>query len=227
MGHDQRAHIAALVVARGRCGRFDPLTPVGGVPMVVRAVSALLDGIPRGAADRCAVLGPPGRCAAYAEVCADLPVDVYETFPAGAHTGQRAGPAGGDGRSGLLVMHDALRPLTPPALVASVVEAALARMAGPGPDAVVPVLPLTDTVKLVDTTGLVTASPDRTGLRVLQTPHVLRGELLGSGEDPLTAAARLAACGSVQAVAGDPMAFPVLTDWDLELAELLAAGVRA
>ena len=67
-----------------------------------------------------------------------------------------------------------------------------------------PALPLTDTVKLVDADGLVLGSPDRDGLRVVQSPWVGRAE---------SSVAHL--------VPGDPLAFAVRTEWDLELAELL------
>jgi 2-C-methyl-D-erythritol 4-phosphate cytidylyltransferase len=227
VGHDYRTHVTALVVAHGRFGPVDAFTPVGGVPMVVRAVRTVLDGA-GAAVDRCAVIVPPGRRPACVEACAGLPVDVHESFLVWTHSGQRAGGVGGDADSHpLLLVHDAARPLTLPALVSSVLGAALAHMTGPGIDAVVPVLPVTDTVKLVDADGLVTASPDRSGLRVLQTPLVLRRGLLGPDEDPLTAVARLAARGSVHTVPGEQLAFPVRTEWDLELAELLAGGVRA
>ncbi|HZG93014.1 MAG TPA: 2-C-methyl-D-erythritol 4-phosphate cytidylyltransferase, partial [Pseudonocardia sp.] len=137
------------------------------------------------------------------------------------HTGQRAPATPGDGRSGesdFFLLHDAARPLTPPALVAAVVAAV-----GDG-DVVVPLLPLADTVKLVDADGLVTATPDRAGLRVLQTPHAVRIGPAESEADPFDVAARLAVGGSVLPVAGDPLAFPVHTAWDLELAELLIGG---
>jgi 2-C-methyl-D-erythritol 4-phosphate cytidylyltransferase len=210
--------IRAVVVARRRSGRVDPLTPVGGVPMVVRAVRTLLAGAP---VEHVLVLAEAHRHDAIARACSGLPVDLREDLPLRAHTGQRAPATPGDGRSGesdFLLLHDAVRPLTPTALVAAVVAAA-----GDG-DVVVPLLPLADTVKLVDADGLVTATPDRAGLRVLQTPHAVRIGPAESEADPFDVAARLAVGGSVLPVAGDPLAFPVHTAWDLELAELLIGG---
>ncbi len=210
--------IRAVVVARRRRGRADPLTPVGGVPMVVRAVRTLLAGAP---VDHVLVLAEAARHGAIDRACSGLPVELREDLPLRAHVGQRATPSPGDGRSGesgFFLLHDAARPLTPAALVATVVAAA-----GAG-DAVVPLLPLADTVKLVDADGVVTATPDRAGLRVLQTPHAVRTGPVESAVDPLAVAARLAEAGSVLAVEGDPLAFPVHTAWDLELAELLIGG---
>jgi 2-C-methyl-D-erythritol 4-phosphate cytidylyltransferase len=225
-------NVDAVVVARGVPGAPDPLTPVGGVPMIARSVRAVLAGLSTTErSDRVIVVAPPERRAAVERACAGLPVDVYDAVPAAAgrarsgeaHVTQRANPAPGDGRrlgsggSALTLLHDAARPLAPPSLVAAV----LAEAATTGCVAAVPVLPLTDTVKLVDGADLVTATPDRAHLRVLQTPQAIRTDLLVPGEDPFAAVLRLAADGAVHHVPGDPAAFPVLTAWDLQLAELL------
>ena len=107
-------------------------------------------------------------------------------------------PVGSDD-VGLGDKHDARRPLTPSALVAAVAAAVRG-----GQDAAVPALPLTDTVKRVDAEGFVRGSPDRAGLRVVQSPWMGR---------PGATVAHL--------VPGDPLAFAVRTEWDLELAEQL------
>jgi 2-C-methyl-D-erythritol 4-phosphate cytidylyltransferase len=91
----------------------------------------------------------------------------------------------------------------------------------------VPTMPLTDTVKSVDDRGLVTGTPDRAGLRVLQTPIAARSRLLPDciADDPLAVIRHhTAAGGSVHAVPGHPAAFAVRSVWDLELAELVADG---
>jgi 2-C-methyl-D-erythritol 4-phosphate cytidylyltransferase len=221
----------AVVVARGRGaghrGPVDPLTPVGGVPMVVRAVRSVLAGLSGVVGtDRVVLLAPAARHAELTRACAGLPVEVRETLssraqPSWAHTGQRSGGPEGFGPvpTSALLVHDAMRPLAPPALVARVA----AELVDTGCAAVVPVLPLTDTVKLVDADDLIIATPDRAGLRVLQTPVAVRAELVGPGADPIAAVLELAAVEPVRSVAGDPLAFPVHSAWDLELAELLAA----
>jgi 2-C-methyl-D-erythritol 4-phosphate cytidylyltransferase len=221
----------AVVVAPGRCwhrgaGPVDPLTLLGGVPMVVRAVRSLLAGLSGVVGtDRVVLLAPADRHAALTRACAGLPVEVRETLssraqPSWAHAGQRPGGPGGFApvRNPVLLVHDAMRPLAPPALVARVLAGLDAGCA-----AVVPVLPLTDTVKLVDSDDLITATPDRAGLRVLQTPLAVRSDLVEPGADPIEAVPALAATHPVRSVAGDPLAFPVHSAWDLELAELLAA----
>jgi 2-C-methyl-D-erythritol 4-phosphate cytidylyltransferase len=162
------------------------LRPVGGVPMLVRAVRCVLDA---GVATR-VVIDVPAPAAEVLAACAGLPVELHR-----AHTDQRTV----DGNGSPLLIHDARRPLTQPGLVAAVVAVVRA-----GQDAAVPALPLTDTVKCVDHDGFVCGSPDREGLRVVQSPWVGR---------PGATVAHL--------VPGDPLAFAVRTEWDLELAEHL------
>jgi 2-C-methyl-D-erythritol 4-phosphate cytidylyltransferase len=157
--------------------------------MVVRAVRCVLDA---GVATHIFL----DVCAPTAEllhVCAGLPVQVRRTIR--AHTGKRKQAADGSPQ----LVHDARRPLTPPDLVSAVVDAVLR-----GHDAAVAALPLTDTVKLVDADGFVRGTPDRDGLRVIQSPKAWRTD---------AAVAYL--------VPGDPRAFRVRTEWDLELAEQL------
>jgi 2-C-methyl-D-erythritol 4-phosphate cytidylyltransferase len=176
--------VAATVAADDR--GVSVLRPVGGVPMVVRAIRCVLDA---GVATR-VQLDVPVPAAEVLAACAGLPVELLR-----AHVDQRAA----DGNGSLLLVHDARRPLTPPALVAAVVAAVRE-----GQDAAVPALPLTDTVKRVDGDGFVRGSPNREGLRVVQSPWAGRAG---------ATVARL--------VPGDPLAFAVRTEWDLELAEHL------
>jgi 2-C-methyl-D-erythritol 4-phosphate cytidylyltransferase len=175
--------VAATVAADDR--GVSVLRPVGGVPMVVRAVRCVLDA---GVAAY-VVLDVPAPAADVLAACAGLPVRLR------AHVDQRTADENGS----LLLRHDARRPLTPPELVAAVATAVR-----DGQDAAVPALPLTDTVKRVDADGFVTGSPDRERLRVVQSPWIGR---------PGATVAHL--------VPGDPLAFAVRTEWDLELAESL------
>lgn len=151
--------------------------PLAGVPLVVRAVRGLLDS---GSVDHVLVAVReedvdevralfaaaatssgrvevvPGRADRYASVAAALWHGVHR-FPA-AHT---------------VLVHDAARALTPPTMVSQLVKAV-----AEGADAVVPVLPMADTVKEVDAVGTVLGTADRSALRVVQTPQAFRTELL-------------------------------------------------
>lgn len=219
-------HVLAVVVAGGRSGAVDPLVTVGGVPMVTRAVRCLLTSR---LVDHVVVLDEPGRSADVLRACSGLPVsvqpDLGHALPASsghrpAATG--AGPPAALPSEVVVLLHDAARPLAPPELAAAVTRAV-----GSGHSAAVPVLPLSDTVKRVATGGTLHAGPDRAGLRVLQTPHAFRAELLDGplATHPLVLATEHAAAGgAVRVVPGHPLAFPVRSAWDLELAELLVGG---
>jgi len=121
-----------------------------------------------------------------------------------------------------VLVHDAARALTPPALITRVVEALRA-----GHDAVVPALRLHDTIKAVDANGVVLGTPERAGLRAVQTPQgfatdlLLRAYRAATGGAGFTDDASLVehVGGQVQVVDGDPLAFKITTQLDLLLAE--------
>ncbi|HVV30184.1 MAG TPA: 2-C-methyl-D-erythritol 4-phosphate cytidylyltransferase [Mycobacteriales bacterium] len=123
-----------------------------------------------------------------------------------------------------VLVHDAARPLAS-AELASRVLAALRDGAG----AVVPVLPVADTVKVVDDDGWVIATPDRATLRVVQTPQGFARTVLvrahASGADATDDAALVEAAGvRVRTVPGDPAAAKVTVPADLESLAAVAAG---
>ena len=74
--------------------------------------------------------------------------------------------------AGIILVHDAARPCVPPALIRRVVEAA--ERFG----AAIPVMPLNETVKRVDSQGVVLETLPRSELRAAQTPQGFRRELL-------------------------------------------------
>lgn len=119
-----------------------------------------------------------------------------------------------------VVVHDAARPLTPVEQIRRVV-AALAE----GQRAVVPVVPVVDTIKAVDANGVVLGTPERSGLRAVQTPQGFATDLLRrayqrAGSVAVTDDASLVENLGipVHTVAGDPLAFKVTTPLDLRLA---------
>lgn len=122
----------------------------------------------------------------------------------------------------LVLVHDAARPLTPPAMIVRVV-AALAE----GAEAVIPVLPVTDTIKRVDRAGRVRGTVDRDSLRAVQTPQGFRVAVLraaygaadGAATDDAGLVERLGI--EVRTVPGDPAAMKITTAFDLRLAAAL------
>lgn len=73
----------------------------------------------------------------------------------------------------VVLVHDAARCLTPPEVFARVAEAVAA-----GAPAVVPALPMVDTVRRVDAEGALRGDLDRSALRRIQTPQGFRADVL-------------------------------------------------
>lgn len=126
----------------------------------------------------------------------------------------------------IVLVHDAARALTPAAVFQRVAAAVAA-----GAPAVIPVLPVVDTVKVV-VGGLVTATPDRSSLRAVQTPQGFDADALRAvhtsshADDPaVTDDARLMEVHgrAVHVVEGDALAFKVTTPLDLVIAEAVLA----
>jgi 2-C-methyl-D-erythritol 4-phosphate cytidylyltransferase len=130
------------------------------------------------------------------------------------------------GDAEFVLVHDAARALTPAALIIRVVRALEA-----GHSAVVPGLPLTDTIKAVDANGAVLGTPERAGLRAIQTPQGFHTDVLRRAYQRASAggftddASLVEQFGTpVQVVDGDPMAFKITTPMDLLLAEAVLAA---
>jgi 2-C-methyl-D-erythritol 4-phosphate cytidylyltransferase len=130
------------------------------------------------------------------------------------------------GSADFVLVHDAARALTPPDLIVRVVAALRA-----GNSAVVPALPVSDTIKAVDANGVVLGTPERAGLRAVQTPQGFAADLLvrayresaGAGLAEFTDDASLVehVGGQVHVVDGDPLAFKITTQLDLLLAQAI------
>lgn len=130
---------------------------------------------------------------------------------------------------GVVLVHDAARALTPPGMIARVVRSVIG-----GSNAVIPVVPVSDTIKEV-AGDVVVGTPDRSSLRAVQTPQGFRLPLLrrayeehfGRPSDEAIHATDDASLVErlgvpVHVVQGDPMAFKVTTPLDLALATQIA-----
>lgn len=129
----------------------------------------------------------------------------------------------------VVLVHDAARPLVPVDLVDAV--AAAVRDGAP---AVVPGLPLADTVKQIDpATDAVTGTPDRALLRAVQTPQGFDRATLVRAHATITSevtddAGMVERLGvQVVVVPGHEEAFKVTRPLDLVLAEAVLARRRA
>ena len=223
------------------------LVPVGGVSLLRRAAAGL---VASGAVSHVVVTAPAEEVDRFRAELAGLP-----DGSAGAAAGRRSGieVVAGSPRSrqasvalglaaalaavpqaDVVIVHDAARARTPPEVTQRVVAAVRA-----GHEAVVPALPVTDTVKEVEARPAgepepVVGTPRRDRLRAVQTPQGFSTPVLvaahragaeRAGDEALAAsddAALVEACGgSVVVVAGDERAMKVTTPMDLALAELL------
>lgn len=123
---------------------------------------------------------------------------------------------------GIVLVHDVARCLAPPDLFDRVIRAVRQ-----GDHAVVPGLPLIDTVKVVDDQGRVLDTPDREFLRGIQTPQgFLRPVLEQAHASAASGASDDAglverAGGQVRVVAGDHRALKITSPLDLTLATAL------
>lgn len=124
-----------------------------------------------------------------------------------------------------VLVHDAARALTPPEVFERVVAAL-----DDGADAVIPAVPVVDTIKRVDATGAIIAAVDRSELAAAQTPQgfrraVLEEALASADADHTDDAALVAAAGhDVITVDGDAVSFKITTGPDLDRARALLSG---
>ena len=72
----------------------------------------------------------------------------------------------------VVLIHDAARPFVSAALISRAIEAASRT------GAAIPAIPVADTIKLIDSSGNVEATPERARLRVAQTPQAFRFDVI-------------------------------------------------
>lgn len=211
--------VGVVVPAAGAGVRLGPGVPkalrlLAGEPLLVHAVRRLRLCPSVGPV---VVVAPPAEVAAVAALVPDAVV-----VPGGAERQDSvaAGLAALPSDVELVLVHDAARALVPVAVVEAVVGALRA-----GAAAVVPVLPVSDTVKQVDVHGQVVRTVPRGDLRAVQTPQGFRRPVLAAAHEAAGAsltddAGLVEALGvPVATVPGSPYAFKVTTPFDLVLAE--------
>lgn len=213
--------VGVIVPAAGagtRLGRGVPkaLRPLAGEPILVHAVRRLRACPSVGPV---VVAAPPGSVPVVESLLAAYGVTVV-AGGAERQDSVSAALAALPADVKYVLVHDAARALVPVEVVEAVVSALR-----DGSDAVVPVLPVSDTVKRVGLDGAVLATVPREDLRSVQTPQGFRREVLEaahrSAPGSLTDDAGLveAAGVTVQTVLGSPEAFKVTTPFDLLVAE--------
>jgi 2-C-methyl-D-erythritol 4-phosphate cytidylyltransferase len=182
--------LAAIIVAAGKSHRMGgadkQLRSIAGVPVLARTVAAF---------EECAdveaivlVLNPDNMTGT-AEMKQEYGWSKVRALVPGGERRQDSVMAGlkavvelGRGNEPFewVAVHDGARPLLSPGLISRGLEAA--QEVG----AAVAAVPATDTVKMVDASRTITATPERENLWLAQTPQVFRLSLLMGAYDALT-----------------------------------------
>ena len=219
-----RGDVAVLVPAAGAGVRLGPGGPkalrlLAGEPLLVHAVRR----VAAAASVRLIVVAaPPGEVEAVRQLLA--PVAPVTVVAGGAERQQSVAAALAvvPAEVGIVLVHDAARALTPATLVEQVAAAVRS-----GLPAVIPVLPVVDTIKEVGPGEVVLGTIDRSALRSVQTPQGFRHDVLaaahGAGLDPHTDDAGMVekAGVPVTCVPGSELAMKITRPLDLILAEAL------
>lgn len=220
--------VVAVVVAAGsgvRLGAGAPkaLREVGGRPLVAHAVTALA----AGGVTRVVVVTRPELADAFGHALADATVpwtavaggaERQDSVANGLAEVRRTEPS-----ARWVLVHDAARPFVPAAMVASVIEALQA-----GATAVVPAVPVVDTIRVVDPQPGEASVVDRSRLRAVQTPQGFELTVLTRAHDHVRSAGLSVtddamACEAIGAtvtlVEGSRDALKVTDPFDLDVAE--------
>lgn len=218
----------ALVPAAGEGARLGSAVPkalvdVGGASLLEHAVRRLLDS---GRVDAVVVAAPPARLEQFVALLTPFGAAVRVVAGGSDRTSsvRAALDAVPAGTYDVVLVHDAARAFTPPAVTRAVVDAVCA-----GRSAVVPALPVVDTVKLIDSSGAITATPDRSALRAIQTPQgfaegVLRAAHAAGFDAATDDAGLVERLGErVHTVEGHPHAMKVTTPFDLAVVRAVLA----
>lgn len=138
-----------------------------------------------------------------------------------------AGAIEADPRAKLLAVHDGARPLVRPELFDRVIGSAEKTGAS------APAIPVNDTIKVADGSGIVQSTPDRSMLYAVQTPQVFQAELLRAAlQSAITAKAAVTDdCSAVERlgkqvllVEGDAENLKITRPLDILLAEAIRRG---
>ena len=221
--------VPALIVAAGsgqRLGAGGPkaLVELSGRPLYAWSVDAFRRAT---RIDRIFVAVPPGQAGQFEEP-GIITVEGGETRSHSVANGLAAITADGD--PGMVVVHDAARPLVSPALIDGAV---IVLDSDPVLHALIAAAPMTDTVKRLGEDGIVVETLDRSELVSVQTPQVFRipnlqaaiaaGDLSAATDDASLVEAVGGSVGVIESPSGN---IKVTVPADLELAALLLERSR-
>jgi 2-C-methyl-D-erythritol 4-phosphate cytidylyltransferase len=181
--------LAAIIVAAGKSQRMGgadkQLRTIAGVPVLARTVAAFEECPDVGAI--VLVLNPDNMAAA-SEMGGEFSWNKVVSMVAGGERRQDSVRAGLVAISQIarqgqqyewVAVHDGARPLVTPELISRGLEAA--REVG----AAIAAVRASDTIKMVDGSGTITGTPERSNLWIAQTPQVFRTDILIGAYDDL------------------------------------------
>lgn len=172
---EKQAHCSAVIVAAGSSQRMgsDKLTAdLCGVPVLVRTLR-VFDASPY--VDEILVVTRADRIEEIAALCKDHGIGKVSKVLAGGATRVESALVGVSEvqpKASLIAIHDGARPLVSADVIERTVCAAKEHYAA------VPVIPSTDTLKVVDGKGFVTGTVDRASTFRVQTPQVFRADFI-------------------------------------------------
>ena len=225
-----KPRVIALIAAAGQGTRLGAEVPkayveLRGRTLLERSVRALLAS---GVVDEVIVLVSPDMEPEAARIIGRIDAAPIRLVHGGSERADSvwAGLQAIPDDDAVVLIHDAARALTPPAMVRGVAKRVLE-----GAPAAVPVVPVADTIKEVAADAVV-STPDRSRLRAVQTPQAFRLSALRQAnldywaQQPEFTATDDASLMEwhgerVATVPGDTLAFKITTPIDLTLAHAL------
>jgi 2-C-methyl-D-erythritol 4-phosphate cytidylyltransferase / 2-C-methyl-D-erythritol 2,4-cyclodiphosphate synthase len=173
MAKSERTAVVLVAAGRGlRAGGGGPkqYRSIGGKTVIFRAMEPFC-----AHPDVFAVqpVTNPDDAAAFNDAVRGLP---HEPPAKGGATRQNSVLAGLEAlvskKPDIVLIHDAARPFVSAGLISRAIEAAARN------GAAIPTIPVTDTIKMVDDSGNIEATPERARLRIAQTPQAFRFDVI-------------------------------------------------
>lgn len=172
---DNPAHCSVVVVAAGsseRMGKDKLIIELCGIPVLARTLTAFQQ-CP--VVDDIVVVTRNDRIEEIAELCRSYGISKASQVVSGGATRMESALAGVSAvkcSAKLIAIHDGARPLITTELIENTVNAASEHMAA------VPAIKSTDTLKLIDENGFITATIDRSNTVRVQTPQIFDADLI-------------------------------------------------
>ncbi len=165
----------AVVLAAGnsqRMGRDKILMPLGGMPVIAHTLKALQAS---DCIDEIVVVTRYESLQEVADICHDYGITKTSKVVLGGKTRTESslmGVSNADERARYIAIHDGARPFLTDKLIERVVHSAQQH------DAAAPAIAPTDTVRVLNSKGVVTETPSRDLVALMQTPQVFMTEMI-------------------------------------------------